>query len=133
MHNTLLGFISHIVLSGTILCKADSKDGYYEFGGNDRKAKWGGVMHIFDIKLRDEGWTILRSTLPGLNEDGEVDYDSIVETPCWLASCGINLPLPPHSGWKSVNKLARGGDDLKIQYFLCDGGVMRCLSMLDFS
>jgi hypothetical protein len=55
-------------------CKADgrySKDGYYEFGGNDRKDTWGGVMHTFDIKFRDEGWIIRRSTLLELDEDDE--------------------------------------------------------------
>ena len=124
-HSTLYSFISRIRLSGAT-CDVD---GDYagrppEFEADDgRKVRFNGVLHSAHIELRTkkEGWVINLKTIPPLDEDGEPDHDSIVETVAWKAPHSGNMVLPPSKGWISAHPLARG--KLKIAYILQEGEV----------
>ena len=121
----LYRFVSHLELSGST-CTADGPftlespcGASFECG---RRVRWGDVQVKIFIRLRTEGWAIVRETLPTLDEDGEPHYDSIIETACWVAPCSVNLPLPPTRGWKSADPLAHGNP--RIQYMLEEEGSM---------
>ena len=120
-------FISHIQVSGST-CKVDG-----EYDGSpptynavdERKVEWGGVPMIPRIGCRttQEGWAIILETIPPLDEDGDPDYDSIVETVAWRAPHSGNMTFPPSEGWVPVHPLARGNIDLT--YVLCNQARMR--------
>ena len=126
-HDTLDRFISHIRLSGST-CKAD---GEYvgrlqecEFSARDgRKVRWNSVLMRPLIKCRttEEGWVVILETIPPLDEEGDPDYDSIVETVIFKAPHSGNMTLPPSDGWVSAHPDARG--ELKITYVLEEGEV----------
>ena len=126
-HDTLDRFISGIRLSGSA-CHAD---GAYmgslvgcEFRTVDeRKVRWNSVLMCPFIKCRtaEEGWVVILETIPPLDEDGEPDYDSIVETVVFKAPHSGNMTLPPSNGWVSAHPDARG--ELKITYILREGEV----------
>lgn len=109
-------FISHIRVLGST-CKVDG-----EYKGHppafqaddDRKVKWGGVMMrpFIECRTTEEGWAIMLETIPPLDEDGEPDYDSIVETVAWRAPHSGNMTFPPSEGWVPVHPLARGNIEL---------------------
>ena len=118
----LFSFISCIELSGST-CDADGRfvkgNSHFEFVPDDeRKVRWKGEYQKVSIQCRtaEEGWVVVIETLPPLDEDGDPDYDSIVETVAWRAPHSGNLPLPPSTGWASVDPLARG--EIKIKYIL---------------
>ena len=127
-HDTLNRFISHIRLSGST-CKAD---GEYvgrlqdcEFSADDgRKVRWNSVLMLPLIKCRtaEEGWVVILETIPPFDEEGDPDYDSIVETVIFKAPHSGNMTLPPSIGWVSAHPDARG--ELKITYILEAGEVL---------
>ena len=120
-------FISHIQVSGST-CKVDG-----EYDGSpptynavdERKVEWGGVPMIPRIGCRttQEGWAIILETIPPLDEDGDPDYDSIVETVAWRAPHSGNMTFPPSEGWVPVHPLARG--NIELTYVLCNKARMR--------
>jgi len=121
--------ISHIELSGS-KCKADGNfekdmncwDVYSDL--DERTYTWGGETVTFRIQYWEddsfEGWAIVRRTPPILiaedgesDDDGELDYDSIVETRCWIAPYSKNRKRPPLRGWVSSDPMARGNPTIK--------------------
>jgi hypothetical protein len=111
--------ISHITVSGTY-CEADG-DYFPSFLSpvfetrDERKGRWDGVEVTFRVSWETDNWVIVRDTLPTLDEDGEIDHDSIVTTVCWESPCSGNLTFPPKQNWIPVDPLARGTP--KIEYF----------------
>ena len=126
-YDALNRFISRVRLSGST-CKAN---GDYvgrlqecEFRTDDeRKVRWNSVLMRPFIRCRtaEEGWVVILETIPPLDEDGEPDYDSIVETVIFKAPHSGNMPFPPSNGWVSAHPDARG--ELKITYILRDDEV----------
>mmetsp|Transcript_21872 Transcript_21872/g.62733 ORF Transcript_21872/g.62733 Transcript_21872/m.62733 type:complete len:372 (+) Transcript_21872:140-1255(+) len=124
-HHIMCNFISRIKVSGSYC----AVDGDYEgrppeFCANAlRKVRWDGVLNNVSIELRtkEEGWAIILKTIPPLDEEGEPDHDSIVETIAWKAPHSGNMPLPPSKGWISAHPRARG--ELKLAYILKEGEV----------
>jgi len=115
-------FVHRIRLTGST-CTADGDfSGHSQHGykaDDERTVEWKGVLQNVCIELRDEkGWAIILKTIPPLDEDGDPDYDSIVETVAWRAPYSGNMHLPPSNGWVSVHPLARG--DIKLTYVLMD-------------
>mmetsp|Transcript_14939 Transcript_14939/g.35647 ORF Transcript_14939/g.35647 Transcript_14939/m.35647 type:complete len:377 (+) Transcript_14939:127-1257(+) len=129
-HDTLNRFISHIRLSGST-CKAD---GDYvgrlqecEFRARDgRNVRWNSVLMrpLITCRTTEEGWVVILETIPPLDEEGDPDYDSIVETVIFKAPHSGNMTLPPSNGWVSAHPDARG--ELKITYILREGEVEVC-------
>ena len=109
-------FISHIrVLGSTCKVDGDYKGQPPAFRADDgRKVEWGGVMMhpLLECRTTEEGWAIVLETIPPLDEDGEPDYDSIIETVAWRAPHSGNMTFPPSEGWVPVHPLARGNIEL---------------------
>ena len=113
-------FISHIrVLGSTCNVDGDYKGQPPAFRAvNDRKVEWGGVMMrpLLECRTTEEGWAIVLETIPPLDEDGEPDYDSIVETVAWRAPYSGSMTFPPSKGWVPAHPLAEG--DIELTYVL---------------
>ena len=113
---TMNRFISRIRVSGAS-CTVDGDycgDTPIFRTDDERRVEWGGVMMrpLLQCRTTEEGWAIILETIPPLNEDGEPDYDSIVETLAWKAPHSGNLTFPPSEGWVPVHPLARGNIEL---------------------
>lgn len=116
--------ISHIELSGTH-CNADGK---FDINSclssfnytSDRQARWDGEMMTFSIERQTseefDGWAIIRSTIVQNDEDGDPDYDTIVDKLCWVAPGSRNHFFPPRASncWKSFDPLATGSPKIKF-------------------
>ena len=78
---------------------------------DERRVKWGGVMMhpLLGCRTTEEGWAIILETIPPLDEDGEPDYDSIVETVAWRAPHSGNMTFPPSKGWMGTSASSRKG------------------------
>ena len=127
--NTLYGFIDRIELSDT----HGEPDGFYSMSAwsyseyvrvDGATMTWGGTEVEIVIKKTKNGWAILRKTLPALDEHGQEDESTIVTSVCWLHPCSQNLPLPPMSGWRAVDKACHDRHTPKIKYRLKKYGEM---------
>lgn len=102
-------------LSGS-RCNADGA--FYAGGGHfcsDRVVKYGGVdrtIWISRLKEANNDWVIYGETAAELDEDGEPDDDTIDTKIMWRNYYSSNFPLPPETGWKSVDKLAYGTPEI---------------------
>ena len=109
-------FISHIRVLGS----SSNVDGEYRGeppiynAVDERKVEWGGVMMrpLLECRTAEEGWAIVLEIIPPLDEDGDPDYDSIIETVAWKAPHSGNMTFPPSEGWVPVHPLARGNIEL---------------------
>jgi hypothetical protein len=77
---------------------------------------WAGVEVTFEITKERDNWVIIRETIGEQDEDGDVDYDSLVRTICWESPCSANLFLPPKDNWRPVDPLARGNPTIEYVY-----------------
>jgi hypothetical protein len=98
-------------LSGT-RCNADGafylRDGHYS---SKRVVNYGGVDRTIFVGRLEEAnndWVIYGETEGELDEHGDFDVDTIDTKIMWRNHYSSNLPLPPETGWKSVDKLAYG-------------------------
>lgn len=111
------------VVQVRLLGSGCNADGAYNSGGgcfffSNREGRYGGANRIIYIGRREEendDWVMIYGeTEAELDEHGEPDEDTIDTKMMWRNPYSNNLPLPPHTGWKSVDELARG--DIEIEY-----------------
>jgi hypothetical protein len=88
-----------------------------------RTGRWDGVEVTFRITQERYSldWAITSQTLPAINEDSDGDggeeeaWLNVIETILWKCPNSHNMPMPPRTGWISVDKRARGKPELSYQ------------------
>ena len=85
---------------------------------------WGGIEVNIVIKKTEDGWAIVRETIPTLDEDGDEEEGSIVTSVCWLHPSSKNPPLPPMEGWRAIDEACYERHTPKIEYKLRKYGEM---------
>ena len=102
---TLIGFVSHLKLSGvgvfdgTYQDRETEKKGIeYSYDSYGTGVWWGDTNWKISIVKDEQGWAIVR-------EEVENPERRIA---CWRSPCSANLPLPPKNGWKPVDPMVRG-------------------------
>jgi hypothetical protein len=124
-YNVLQREVDGVKLSGTrskadgMFAKEFTNDLEYK---TIRTGRWGGGVEVtFRITQERESldWAITSQTLPAVNEDsdgdGEEAWLDVVETILWKCPNSQNMPMPPRTGWISVDKMARGKPELSYQ------------------
>jgi hypothetical protein len=120
-YNVLQREVDGVRLSGT-RCKAD---GMFAKEFNDfefktkRTGRWGRVEVTFMITQERDSldWVITSQTVPAIDEDSDGDAQEgwpkkVVETVLWKCPNSHNMPMPPRTGWISVDTMAHGKPEL---------------------
>jgi hypothetical protein len=123
-YNVLQREVDGVKLTGTkskadgMFAKEFTNDFEYK---TKRTGRWGGVEVTFRITQERDGWdwAITSQTLPVVDEDsdgdGEEAWLNVVENILWKCPNSHNMPMPPRTGWISVDKMAHGKPELSYQ------------------